>query len=138
MAAQARQLGFDESKVILEAQGIPILGKGVTRLEEALAAAEEFGYPVVLKGIASNLIHKTDVGIVQLNLKTAAQVEEAFLRIHENAKAAGADGVEGVLVQKMAEPGFELLIGAKQDPGFGPVTMVGHGGRYVELFADVA
>ncbi|MHC4943282.1 MAG: acetate--CoA ligase family protein [Planctomycetota bacterium] len=138
MTAKGRQLGFDESKQILEAKGIPIEGQSVTTLEEAGSAAEALGYPVVLKGIASKLVHKTDVGIVHLNLKTAKEVETAYKRIHDNAKRAGAKELDNVLVQKMAEPGFELLIGAKQDPCFGPVTMVGHGGRFVELFADVA
>ena len=138
MNEKVRQLGFNESRQVLTAYDIPILGRSVTTLEEVKTAAAEFGFPVVLKGIASGLIHKTDVGIVFLNLKSDGEVAQAFNDIHENVRRAGADKVDGVLVQKMAEPGFELLIGAKQDPGFGPVTMMGHGGRFVELFADVA
>ncbi|MFH1998242.1 MAG: acetate--CoA ligase family protein [Planctomycetota bacterium] len=132
------QLGFNESKELLESCGIPILGRSVTTLDEALAVGGEIGYPVVLKGISSDLIHKTDVGIVMLDLRDSDAVKQAYNRILENIQRAGARSMDGVLVQKMAEPGFELLIGAKQDPCFGPVTMVGHGGRFVELFADVA
>lgn len=132
------QLGFNESKELLEKYGIPILGKSIMTLDEAVAVADEIGYPVVLKGISSDLVHKTDVGIVLLDLKDRAAVEEAFNRIMNNMKQAGAKHIDGILVQKMAEASFELLIGAKQDPCFGPITMVGHGGRFVELFRDVA
>lgn len=132
------QLGFEETRTLLEGAGISVLGRAATTMEETLAAAAELGYPVALKGVAAGLVHKTDVGLVFLNLKDEAGLGEAYDRVHENAKRAGADRIEGVLVQKMAESGFELLIGAKQDPCFGPVTMIGHGGRFVELFADVA
>ncbi|MFP4445326.1 MAG: acetate--CoA ligase family protein, partial [Desulfosudaceae bacterium] len=86
---------------------------------------------------SSKIIHKTDAEVVFLNLKTREEVAAALEQLLANVKEAGAGRPEGILVQKMAEPGFELLVGAKQDPGFGPMTMVGHGGRFVELWSDV-
>jgi 3-hydroxypropionyl-CoA synthetase (ADP-forming) len=75
---------------------------------------------------------------VFLNVKNEDALRTSYGALIENASKAGVDDLDSVLVQKMAEPGFELLIGAKQDPCFGPVTMIGHGGRFVELFQDVA
>ncbi|ABW66396.1 acetate--CoA ligase family protein [Desulfosudis oleivorans] len=131
------QLDFTASADLLEAYGIPILGKMVTDPQQAVQVARDLGYPVVLKAISEKIIHKTDAQVVFLNLKTEEAVKNALDRLMENVKQAGAGLPDGILVQKMADPGFELLVGAKQDPGFGPVTMVGHGGRFVELWADV-
>jgi len=133
-----RQLGFEESRDLLAEYGIPILGEVATSIEEMTVAAEKLGYPIVLKGIATGIIHKTDIGVVMLNLKNRDEAIRAYETICKNTEAAGADRDEGVLVQKMVKRGFELLIGAQQDACFGPVTMVGHGGRFVELFEDVA
>lgn len=134
----ATQLGFEETKQLLSAFDIPILGTIATDLDQAKQAANELGYPVVLKGIATGIVHKTDVGVVFLKIGSDDEVEQTYERILANVRKAGAEKLDGILVQKMVDSGFELLIGAKQDPCFGPVTMVGHGGRFVELFADVA
>jgi 3-hydroxypropionyl-CoA synthetase (ADP-forming) len=128
---------FNESKELLEEYGIPILGEVADRAEEMTAAAAKLGYPIVLKGIATGIVHKTDVGFVFLNIRNEAEAVERYETLRQNAEAAGAE-LEGVLVQKMAKRGFELIIGAQQDHSFGPVTMVGYGGRFVELFEDVA
>ncbi len=132
------QIGFEESRRLLEGHGIPILGRVVSTREEAVAAADELGYPLVIKAVTGKIIHKSDVGVVLLNLEDQGALTEAWDLLIENARRAGAEELDGVLVQRMVEPGFELLIGAKQDPCFGPVTMIGHGGRFVELFKDVA
>ena len=132
------QLDFEESRKRLSAYGIPILGRMAAGRAEAVAAAEEIGYPVVIKAVTEKIIHKTDVGVVLLDIADRAALEAAWDRLVLNARKAGADELDGVLVQRMVERGFELLIGAKQDPCFGAVTMVGHGGRFVELFKDVA
>jgi acyl-CoA synthetase (NDP forming) len=132
------QVGFEESRRLLEGHGIPILGRVVSSREEAVAAAGEIGYPIVLKAVTEKIIHKSDVGVVLLNIRDEAALEEAYDRLVTNARRAGAEDLDGILVQRMVEPGFELLIGAKQDPCFGPVTMIGHGGRFVELLKDVA
>jgi 3-hydroxypropionyl-CoA synthetase (ADP-forming) len=132
-----RQLGFNESRDLLAEYEIPILGEEVLGVEEMKAAAETLGFPIVLKGIASGIIHKTDVGVVFLDIREESDAVAAYETILKNTESAGAE-IEAVLVQTMAKRGFELIIGAQQDPCFGPVTMVGHGGRFVELFEDVA
>lgn len=134
----SRQLGFENSVLILESYGIPVLGKAVTTRDAAIEAARELGYPVVIKAATPEIIHKTDVGVVFLDIGDDAEAGETFDKVIENAHKAGAKDVESILVQKMAKPGFEMLVGARQDPCFGPVTMVGHGGRFVELWKDAA
>jgi acyl-CoA synthetase (NDP forming) len=134
----SRQLGFNESRALLETVGIPVLGRRVSGLDAVLNEATELGYPVVIKAVTPRIIHKTDVGVVFLNIKDEDQLRSSYDALIENARMAGVEDLDGILVQKMAEPGFELLIGAKQDPCFGPVTMIGHGGRFVELFRYVA
>ena len=132
------QADFNTTKTILEAAGIPVVGKTVTTQQEAVSLAEELGYPVVMKLVSADIIHKTDAGVVVLDIEDGAQAATSYDLIMTNARAAGAKAIDGVLVQKQAKRGFELLVGARQDPVFGPVTMVGHGGRFVELFKDVA
>lgn len=131
------QLNFNECRSLLESYDIPVSGSLAANPQDVRAAAEKAGYPAVLKALSSDIIHKTDVGAVFLNLQDEEAVGEALDRLLENVKAASGN-LDGILVQHMAKPGFELLIGAKQDPSFGPVTMVGHGGRFVELLADVS
>jgi len=131
------QLDFTASAEMLAEYGIPILGRMVTDPQQAVEVARTLGYPVVVKAISEKIIHKTDAQVVFLNLKTEEALKKALDQLLENVKQAGAGRPDGILVQKMADPGFELLVGATQDPGFGPVTMVGHGGRFVELWADV-
>lgn len=132
------QADFNTTKRILETAKIPIVGLAVTTREEALRVADEVGYPVVMKLISADIIHKTDVGVVMLDIESRDDAGKAYDLILENAEKAGAKQIDGVLVQKQAGRGFELLVGARQDPVFGPVTMVGHGGRFVELFKDVS
>ncbi len=134
----ATQLSFEESKKILKEYGISILGTRITDTETISEAAESEGYPVVLKALSPAIIHKTDVGAVILNLKTSKEVLTAVQGLNENLRSLGLEASDGMLVQHMVDKGFELFIGAKQDPSFGPVTMVGHGGSLVELLADAA
>ena len=132
------QLNFEESKKILKKYGIPILGTRVADPGDVLEAAESEGYPVALKALSPAIIHKTDAGAVVLNLKTGKETLAAIRELNENLQNRNLTASEGILVQHMADPGFELFIGAKQDPSFGPVTMIGHGGSLVELLADAA
>jgi len=134
---ERRQADFDTTREVLESVGIPILGRTVQEKSEAVGAAEEIGFPVVMKLVSPDIIHKTDVGVVSLDVQDGEAVERNFDLIMENARKAGATRIDGILVQRQARPGFELMIGARQDPVFGPVTMVGYGGRLVELFQDV-
>ncbi|CAN5513443.1 hypothetical protein BH24GEM3_BH24GEM3_05350 [soil metagenome] len=108
--------------------------------EEATRAADEIGYPVVLKALSPRVIHKSDVGGVRVDLRDAAEVRAAFQQIwREVPERAGIppQELEGVLVQAMARGGKETIIGMASDPAFGPLLMFGLGGVYVEALRDV-
>ncbi len=107
--------------------------------DAAVAAADTFGYPVVLKVASPDIIHKSDIGGVALDLPDAAAVREAFARVTQSARAAlpGAR-LDGAVVAPMLRGGVEAVIGALDDPVFGPVVMVGLGGVFVEVLKDVA
>ncbi len=130
-----------ESKQVLAAYGIPTVETRVARTEqEAVAAADAIGYPIVLKLFSETITHKTDVGGVQLNLKDAGAVREAFRRIQTSvAEKAGAEHFLGVTVQPMIKlDGYEIILGSSLDPQFGPVILFGLGGQLVEVFKDRA
>jgi len=128
------------SKALLEAYGIPITKPYSARsADEAVAAAQRIGYPVVLKVMSPEITHKTDVGGVKLNLDDSDEVRDAYHEIIDSAKSARPDAdVQGVTVQKMYDVlhGFEIILGAKKDPTFGSVIMVGMGGTAAEVFRD--
>ncbi|MBW1778479.1 MAG: acetate--CoA ligase family protein, partial [Deltaproteobacteria bacterium] len=107
--------------------------------EEAVAAARGMGYPVVLKVVSEQIPHKSDAGGVVVGLETPEAVREAFSGIVSRARAFRADAViDGVLVQKMALPGTEVILGMNRYPVFGPLLMFGFGGIFVEVFKDVS
>lgn len=133
-----RQLDFEESAALLNRYGVQAVGRQVYSISAAESAADELGYPVVVKPVSEKIIHKSDEGAVFLNIKDKIQLNKACKTIEEKISGFSRENREGLLVQKMAEKGFELLIGAKQDPGFGPVTMIGIGGIFVELYSDAA
>lgn len=111
----------------------------VTAREEAVAAAERIGFPVVLKVVASALPHKSDVGGVVLDLSTAAEVAEAWDRIERDVRQrAGIKEIEGMLVCEQIKGGLELALGLHRDPEMGLVAMAGAGGVLLELLKDVA
>lgn len=134
----ARMMDFRESAELLGRYGIVAEGRLVFSLAEAEAVAEEYGYPLALKALSPTLVHKSDSGAVLLNLGNRQQLRQAAGVLEEKLGGFSPAAGSGLLVQKMAEKGLELLIGAKQDPGFGPVTMVGLGGIMVELYGDAA
>jgi len=130
-----------ESKKVLAAYGIPITDTELaTTADAAVAAAEEIGYPVVAKLLSRTITHKTDVGGVVLNLRTAEAVREAFEKIQTSvAEKVGAQHFEGVTIQPMINwSGYELIVGSSPDPQFGPVLLFGMGGQLVEVFKDRA
>lgn len=135
-------LSEQASKRLLEGYGIPTtLPFAARSANEAVQRALEIGYPVVLKILSPQITHKTDVGGVTLNLKTDDEVRGAFARILESAHRARPDAqLDGVTVQRMvaAGDGFEMILGAKKDPVFGPVVLVGMGGVAAEVFQDRA
>ncbi len=131
-----------ESKAVLAAYGVPV-AKTIIAADAAAAvkAADEIGYPVVLKLFSETITHKTDVGGVQLNLSDAGDVERAFKAIQTSVTAkVGAQHFQGVTVQPMVrlKDGYELIIGSSLDPQFGPVLLFGTGGQLVEVFKDRA
>jgi acetyltransferase len=130
-----------ESKALLAAYGIPVTETAVARTEaEAVAAADRFGYPVVVKLYSHTITHKTDVGGVQLDLADAEAVAGAYRSIeHSVRELRGAEHFEGVTVQPMVRAtGYELILGSSVDPQFGPVLLFGTGGQLVEVFRDRA
>ncbi|HEX9044650.1 MAG TPA: bifunctional acetate--CoA ligase family protein/GNAT family N-acetyltransferase [Candidatus Limnocylindrales bacterium] len=130
-----------ESKQLLAAYGIPITETVVAATaDDAVAAAERIGYPVVVKLYSHTITHKTDVGGVQLNLKDAGAVRHAYEAIRTSvAERRGAEHFEGVTVQPMVNwSGYELILGSSVDPQFGPVLLFGMGGQLVEVFKDRA
>jgi acetyltransferase len=131
-----------ESKTILKAYEVPVVETRVARsADEAARLAQGFGYPVALKVFSPQITHKTDVGGVELNLVDEHQVRAAYEGIVCRARERRPDAtVEGVTVQRMvsAPGGVELIIGAKRDPVFGMVLLVGAGGTAAELFQDRA
>jgi acetyltransferase len=130
-----------ESKELLATYGIPITETIIaTTPEDAVAAAQRIGYPVVVKLHSNTITHKTDVGGVQLNLKDAGAVEHAWDLIRSSvAEKKGIEHFQGVTVQPMVNwSGYELILGSSIDPQFGPVLLFGMGGQLVELFKDRA
>jgi acetate---CoA ligase (ADP-forming) len=125
---------------LLDSFGIPVAPTVLTRnADDAATAAERIGFPVALKIESAQIGHKSDVGGVALNLAAAVEVRDAFLRIRDRvtAKFSTAD-IAGVVVQRMAPEGIEMILGIKRDPLFGPVVVCGFGGVLVELLKDVA
>jgi len=132
--AQGRTaLNEDESKQLLAAYGVPVVQEAVARdALQAVELAHSLGYPVVLKGLGSTLLHKTERGLVYLNLSTKAAVQRAAGAI---ARAAG-DELEGILVQPMLTGKREFVAGFSRDAVFGPVVMFGVGGILTEALGD--
>jgi acetyltransferase len=130
-----------ESKQVLAAYEVPIVPTELAAdAETAVNAAEKIGYPVVVKLNSETITHKTDVGGVQLNLRDAKAVRDAFNRIQKSVtEFASAADFLGVTVQPMLKlDGYELIVGSSIDPQFGPVLLFGTGGTLVEVFKDRA
>lgn len=129
-----------EAKDLLAAYDVPRLPESLeTDAEAAAAAAARLGFPVALKIQSPDLVHKTEVGGVVLNLQTPESVRAAFREVLDRGLASRPEAeLRGVLVQKMAPSGQEIILGISRDPDFGPMLMVGLGGIHVEVLRDVA
>ena len=124
----------DDVEALLRAYGLAMPRSAiVTSADDAVAAAGDFGGPVVLKVISESALHKSDVGGVVLDIEGERQVREAYAAV-----TAAVPDSEGVLVQQYVEGGHEVLIGMTEDPNFGPLIVFGLGGVFVELIGDVA
>jgi acyl-CoA synthetase (NDP forming) len=128
-----------EAKAICMEYAIPVTTfKLAKNEEEAVEFAGQIGFPVVLKIVSPDIIHKSDAGGVMVNLKSAVEVRNAYGKILENAKKYDvAAKIVGVLVQEMAPQSTEVIVGAIKDPQFGQTLMFGLGGIFVELLNDV-
>jgi acetate---CoA ligase (ADP-forming) len=126
-------------KKILAAAGIRVPDGALARMpEDAVAIARRIGYPVALKAQAAALSHKTEAGGVALNLADEAALRAAWARVQQNVKAAAPEvALRGCLVEKMSPKGLELMVGAKRDPAWGTVLLLGLGGIWVEALRDV-
>jgi acetyltransferase len=130
-----------ESKAILKAYGIPVTATEPAKTgDEAVRIAREMGYPVVMKILSPDIVHKTDAGGVQLNLKSDRDVGEGFERVVKNARDYDPKAeIRGVTIQPMlSKPDYELILGSRQDPFFGPVILFGMGGIMAEVLRDSA
>jgi acyl-CoA synthetase (NDP forming) len=129
-----------EAKALFSASGVAVAQARLARTrEEAVALARDIGFPVVLKVCSPDVIHKSDVGGVKLNLVSAEDVSTAFDDImRATTQGQPTATVDGVSVQPMATPGIEVIVGLTSDPQFGPLVMFGLGGVYVEVLKDVA
>jgi acetate---CoA ligase (ADP-forming) len=134
------EIGDAEAREILEAYGIPQPKSMLCRnVDEAVAFAEEVGYPVVMKISSPDILHKTDVGGVRLNVTGASEVRDSFdLLIYRAQKFMPKAQIWGCLVQQQVRGGKEVILGMNRDPQFGPLVMFGLGGIYVEVLKDVA
>jgi acyl-CoA synthetase (NDP forming) len=141
LSAEGRtSLSEFEAKGVLEAYRIPVArGKLVSRQQDAGVAAEEIGFPLVLKIDSPHILHKTEAGCVILNVRTKEEAEKAFITVMENARAYNAEAqINGVLIEEMLSGGTELIIGSTRDATFGPTIMFGLGGVFVEVLKDVS
>ncbi|HXZ37686.1 MAG TPA: acetate--CoA ligase family protein, partial [Thermodesulfobacteriota bacterium] len=135
-----RDLFIHEAAEVLRVYGIPMVrGVPVSDEKEAVQAARQLGFPVAMKVISQEISHKSDVGGVQLNLRSEAGVADAYQdmlrRIRQEYPQAK---IEGVLIQSMVTGGRELIVGGRQDEQFGSVVLVGLGGIFVEVFGEVS
>ncbi|RLC59750.1 MAG: CoA-binding protein, partial [Chloroflexota bacterium] len=133
-------IGDAEAREVLEAYGFPVPKSRLAKTsDEAIEVAEEIGYPVVLKVASPDILHKTDVGGVKLNLSTPDDVRDAFdLIVYRAGRYVPGARIWGCLVQQMVSGGREVLVGMSRDPQFGPLVAFGLGGIYVEALKDVA
>lgn len=137
LKAQQKFLPINQSMDIFSSYEFPVLPWAFVRTaEDAWEQAVKIGFPVVMKVVSQQIIHKVDVGGVRLNLNSAEDVQNSFrdiMAVGEKLKAK----IDGVFMQRMAPKGREVILGMKRDPHFGPILMFGLGGIYVEALKDV-
>ncbi len=128
-----------EAKQVFKAYGLPVTSTELAKTEdEAVALAKKIGFPVVMKIVSPEILHKSDAGGVKVNIKDEAAARDAFNTIMKNAKAYKADAhIHGIAIQEMAPMGTETILGSVNDPSFGPTMMFGLGGIFVEVLKDV-
>jgi acetyltransferase len=138
-AEQAKAVPSIKAARLLKDSGIALVPtEFAAGPDEAREIADRFGYPVAVKIESPDILHKTEAGGIRLGLSDGESVVEATQEILVAARAYDPDAkIEGVIVQRMATPAVELVLGVRRDPAFGPVVMVGLGGVYVEILKDI-
>ena len=128
-----------EAKQVFAAYGLPVTATELARSEDAaVALAKKIGFPVVMKIVSPDILHKSDAGGVKVNIKDEPSAREAFRTIMQNARNYKRDAdIHGIAVQEMAPWGTEVILGSVNDPTFGPTMMFGLGGIFVEVLKDV-
>ncbi|MDK2781585.1 MAG: acetate---CoA ligase (ADP-forming) subunit beta [Archaeoglobi archaeon] len=129
-----------EASRLLQESGIPMAGGYLARNpEEAISSASKIGYPVVMKVMSPDILHKSDAGCVKVGISNEEEVRRAYEELMMNARKYKSDAeIQGILVQKMAEKGLETILGVVKDQQFGHVVMFGLGGIFVEVLRDVS
>ncbi|MFA6451737.1 MAG: acetate--CoA ligase family protein, partial [bacterium] len=128
-----------ESSELMKAAGIPMPATNIARnMKDAVWFAEKMGYPVVMKIVSKDIVHKTDAGGIALDIENKNEVIDAYEAIMHSCKRYNPNAIiEGIEIAEMVKPGVETIIGARQDNSFGPIVMFGLGGIYVEVMKDV-
>ncbi len=139
-ALKRSALSESESKQLIAAWGVTTSMEVCAKdVEAAVKAAEKIGYPIVLKGDSPDIPHKTEAGVVRLNVRNSDEVRAAYTSILVNAKSYAPDAkMNGVLVQEMVSGGVEVIVGVSYDAQLGPTLLFGSGGVMVEVYKDVA
>jgi len=129
-----------EAGQLLSAVGVHMVKSCLCQtVEEAEAHAAELPFPIVMKVLSSDILHKTDASCVYIGVADTAEMIETWHLIMKNAKSYAPQAmIEGILLQEMAPKGLEVIVGMKRDPQFGPVLLAGLGGIYVEIYNDVS
>ena len=132
-------MGDSEARTVLESYGIPLPKTGLAATaDEAVTIAEQIGYPVVMKIASPDILHKSDIGGIKLNISSATEVRDAFdLLVYRGRRFMPDATIWGCQIQQMVKGGREVIIGVNRDPQFGPLIMFGLGGIYVEALKDV-
>jgi len=139
-AEERLTIGDAEARAIMEAYGIPVPQSQLAQTpDEAVEIARQIGYPVAMKIASPDILHKTDIGGVRLNIQNDEEVRDSFdLLIYRAMRYMAEAEIWGCLVQEMVTGGREVILGMNRDPQFGPLLMFGLGGIYVEVLRDVA
>ena len=128
-----------EAKQVFDAYGLPVTrSKVATSEDKAVSFAKKIGFPIVMKIVSPDILHKSDAGGVRVDVNSIEEVRKFYIEIIDNAKAYNADAdIHGVVIQEMAPWGTEVILGSIKDPTFGPTMMFGLGGIFVEVLKDV-
>jgi len=140
IASGRKYLPEAEAIQVLSAYGLPVLeSRLATSAKEAALLAKEIGFPLVMKVMSDDIVHKFDVQGVVLDIKSAEEASQTYDSIIANVKKHQPDArIQGILLRKMIPAGEEVILGLKKDPAFGPVIMFGLGGIFVEIFKDIS